>query len=350
VPGAYPTIVLALTKSKENVKEKIVNFYKSFVVRVISHSLLTISFSAVVFAQEAPAKSALIIDTPAQSQAVAAGNNLYCAGFIETGSVNPENKVIGGQDEADKFAFSQNNFLYINMGRNKGVKVGDMFSVVRPRGHVKSKWSSKGDLGFYVQEVGAVQVVDVKAEVAVARVKTSCSVLLLGDLVQSMPTRTSPLTRNSAAMDPFGDPSGKAQGRIVLARDGQEMLTRDQIAYVDLGREDNVQVGDHLTIFRPLAKGNLRLDPDKESVSARDYGFESGTYKGGTFSNQATAKTGEHADRQEIRTRDVRNQRPKDLRKVVGEAVVLNVKEKTATIVITRTGQEIHTGDWVEMQ
>ena len=35
---------------------------------------------------------------------------------------------------------------------------------------------------------------------------------------------------------------------------------------------------------------------------------------------------------------------------VVGEAVVLNVKEKTATIVITRTGQEIHTGDWVERQ
>ena len=39
-----------------------------------------------------------------------------------------------------------------------------------------------------------------------------------------------------------------------------------------------------------------------------------------------------------------------DIRKVVGEAVVLNVKERTATIVITRTAQEIHTGDWVEIQ
>ena len=35
---------------------------------------------------------------------------------------------------------------------------------------------------------------------------------------------------------------------------------------------------------------------------------------------------------------------------VVGEAVVLNVKERTATVVITRTAQEIHTGDWVEIQ
>ena len=34
----------------------------------------------------------------------------------------------------------------------------------------------------------------------------------------------------------------------------------------------------------------------------------------------------------------------------VGEIVILNVKEKTATAVITRTAQEIHTGDWVEVQ
>ena len=38
------------------------------------------------------------------------------------------------------------------------------------------------------------------------------------------------------------------------------------------------------------------------------------------------------------------------LRKVVGEAVVINVKERTATVVITRNAQEIHTGDWVEIQ
>ena len=39
-----------------------------------------------------------------------------------------------------------------------------------------------------------------------------------------------------------------------------------------------------------------------------------------------------------------------DFRKVVGEAVVLNVKEKTATVVITRNAQEIHPGDGVEIQ
>ena len=38
------------------------------------------------------------------------------------------------------------------------------------------------------------------------------------------------------------------------------------------------------------------------------------------------------------------------IRKVVGELMIINVKERTATAVITRTAQEIHTGDWVEVQ
>ena len=75
------------------------------------------------------------------------------------------------------------------------------------------------------------------------------------------------------------------------------------------------------------------------SVTSRDYGFQSDEYKGGKFSNQSSRKAGDKADGQEVRTLDIRNDRPQYLRKVVGEAVVLNVKEKTATIVITRTAR-----------
>ena len=46
-------------------------------------------------------------------------------------------------------------------------------------------------------------------------------------------------------------------GRLFMARDSHEMITRDQIVYVDLGAEDNVKAGDFLTIFRPLGDGNI---------------------------------------------------------------------------------------------
>jgi hypothetical protein len=135
-----------------------------------------------------------------------------------------------------------------------------------------------------------------------------------------------------------------------MARDNQEILGREQIIYVDLGAEDNVKVGDYLTIFRPLGKGNLFINDEDESVSARDEGFQSFVYRGGRFSNQAGRKSGERATGRVVTTEKAKEGRPSTLRKVVGEAVILNVKEKTATAVIVRTAQEIHTGDYVEVQ
>lgn len=292
----------------------------------------------------------LVAEAERGPRALAVGNNLYCAGYIQTSAISTANKIIGGIDEADGFIYSENKYVFINLGRDKGVRAGDIFAVVRPRGTVKSKWSKKGELGFYVQEVGALEVVDVKPEVSVARISSSCDNLLLGDLVQLVERRESPKFTRKGEINRFADPTGKAKGRIILARDNAEMLSRDFIAYVDLGAEDNVRVGDYLTIYRYLPKGNITLHPDRESVSARDHGFESDVYKGGKFSNQASRKSGDKATGQEVRTRDIRNSRPAGLRKVVGEAVIINVKEKTATILITKTGQEIHTGDWVELQ
>lgn len=292
----------------------------------------------------------MVMDPGSKNWSVATGNNLYCAGYIQSGAISDGNKIVGSVDEADRYNFAQNDFMYINMGSNKGVNVGDMFAVVRPRAEVKSKWSRKGDLGFYVQEVGAVEVVSVKAEVSVARIKSSCDTFLLGDLVQLVEKRMSPMFEQRPALNIFADPSGKATGRIIMSRDGAEVLTRDFIAYVDLGADDNVKVGDRVTIYRPLGKGNLFKKPETEDVTARDYGFESEVYKGGKFSNQASRKTGARAGGHEETTAEAKAGRPSGLRKITGEAVVLNVKEKTATMVITRTASEIHPGDYVELQ
>ncbi|MBV9242347.1 MAG: hypothetical protein JO314_10095 [Acidobacteria bacterium] len=312
--------------------------------RLTSLTLLVLT----VFVVSSAAQDNIIV-AARKPMAVAVGNNLYCAGYIQSGAISTANKIIGAQDEADKYNFSQNDYMYINMGNDKGVRVGDIFSVVRPRGAVKSKWSSKGGLGFYVQEVGALEVVDVKPSVSVVKIKASCDAFYLGDLVQLSETRVSPIAENRPPLNRFADATGKPAGRILMSRDGAESLARDFIAYVDLGADDHVKVGDHLTIYRALERGNINTLPEHEIVSSRDYGFESDRYKGGKFSNQSPRKSGDNANGKEVTTAKAKDGRPA-LRKVVGEAVILNVREKTATVVITRTGQEIHTGDYVEIQ
>src|SRR5437773_4324544 len=301
----------------------------------------------------------LVINRPAERRFdVVRGNNLYCAGYVQTGPVYSGHpgevggpaEIVGAYNEQDGWQYSQNNFLVINGGANKGVKVGDLFSVIRPRGEAKSHWTHKGHLGTYVQELGVVEVVEVRAETSWVRAKSSCDSMFLGDLVVPFERRESAPYIQRPALDLFSDPSGKANGRVFLARDNQEVVTRDQIVYVDLGAEDSVKPGDYLTFYRPLGKGNLFVNDWHESVPARSYGFESLKYRGGKFSNQSPRKSGDDADGRIVTTANARKQRPAGLRKVVGEGMVVNVRERTATVVITRTAQEIHTGDWVEIQ
>jgi hypothetical protein len=310
--------------------------------------LSVLIFSAgVVSAQTKPT---LVVSQVTRNLPVAGANNLYCAGYVQTAGVDTSRKIVGAENEQDQNVYSQGNYVYISLGDNRNVQVGDMFTVIRPRGRVNTRWTKKDNLGFYVQEVGALEVVRVKGEVAVAQVRTSCDNLLLGDLVQPVPSRTSPMFTQRPALDRFADPTGKAKGRIFMARDNLELLGREQIVYIDLGAEDNVGVGDYLTVYRPLGKGNLFQKTWKETVSARDEGFQSDEYRGGKFSNQAGRKRQSEATGRVETTEKAKENRPNDLRKVVGEIVILNVREKTATAMIVRNAQEIHTGDWVELQ
>ena len=303
-------------------------------------------FAAAGIAQQKP----LTVAAPTtHTYNVAGGNNLYCAGFIQKAPIDTSQSIVGAVEEQEQFMFTERNYVYISAGENKGVKVGDIMTVVRPRGQVKSVWTRKGDLGWYGEEVGALEVVSVKANVSAARVKKACDDIMLGDLVQPMGERSAPVYHERPTMDLFRDSSGKAVGRLLMARHNGDLIARDFIVYIDLGAEDNVQVGDYLTVFRPLGDGGPWMGEWGESASARDE-FDSFEYRGGRFSNLAARKSGETAKGKVVTTYKAKDGRPDFLRKVVGEMVILNVKERTATALVTRTAQEIHPGDWVEVQ
>ena len=101
-----------------------------------------------------------------------------------------------------------------------------------------------------------------REETSAAKITFTRDSALLGDLIVEIPVRDAPLQRPEANLDRFADPSGKQVGRLVMARDNRELLTRNDVVYIDLGGEDNVQRGDYLTIYRKLGTGNL--DPRRQ--------------------------------------------------------------------------------------
>ena len=262
-------------------------------------------------------------------------------------------EIVGGEQEQEQYVYSQGDVIYINQGSQHGIRVGQEFSVIRPRGMFRSTFSRKhGFLGNYVQEVGQVHITEVREQTSVAIVTTSCEVMLLGDVLVGVEQRVSPLQRAEVPFERFRDPNGKPQGRIVLARDLQEMVTRGQIVYIDLGWEDSVKPGDYLTIFRPSGTGGVTRFREEEVTATGNNGFGSERYHGGPFSNQAQRNQYPNTEPYGpmITTAKVKRHRPPVPRKVVGEMVILGVQERTATAIITRVAQEVHTGDYVEIQ
>jgi hypothetical protein len=289
--------------------------------------------------------------TSGSNAPVARGNNLRCAGYIQKAPVNTRFEIVGGEQEQEQSIYAEGDYVYLNFGARDGVKVDDRYTVTRPRGHVRSVFSRKGDLGIFVQEVASLRLVNVKTETSVALIDYSCDNVLLGDLLVPEQTRFAPQARQMQPLDRFRDPNGKVNGRIVLSRDGQETVAANQVVYLDLGAEDGVKAGDYMTIYRPVGKPRVaQRVPEQEIARAEDMGFESDAFRGGKFSNQAPRKKGENATGAIASTKDVKRRRPALPRKIVGEVVILNVKERTATAIITQTAQEIHTGDYVELQ
>ncbi len=287
-------------------------------------------------------------------QPVTGKGNLYCAGFIQYAPAPNNLQIIGGEQEQEQRIYSFGDYVYINAGAQQGVREGQEYIVIRPRGQFKSRHSKKkGWLGVYTQEIGGLRVVKVKEQVSVALVTSACDDFLLGDLLRAAPQRVAPFQREEVKLDRFSDPNGKQKGRIVLARDLREMVTRDHVVFIDLGSEDNVRPGDFLTIYRPLGRGNITRFRDEEVTPTASSGFGSDIYKGGKFSNKAQRvkdanTTGIYGPM--VTSPDIIGARPRMPRKVVGEMVILSVQQRTATAVITRVAQEVHTGDYVEVQ
>ncbi len=330
------------------------NFHIKKANRIIFVLMVVLTTALAVPAQTKPQSdpTTVIYDDGINKELrVATGNNLYCAGYVQNSpTFDTKLEIVGANEEKDRHVYAEGDEIYLNVGAANGVMIGDMYSVIRPRGKVNTKWTKKDNLGVYVQELGAVTVFRVMQNVSVAKVRTSCGAIMLGDLLTKIPNRESPRFVKRKPLDVYASSTGKANGKIFMARDNIELLGREQIVYIDLGREDSVNIGDYLTIYRPLGTGNIYSKVLKESIDNKEEGYESDRYKGGKFSNQAGRKKGVKGTGAVVTTEDAKSRRPEQLRRVVGELVILNVLEKTATAMIVRNATEIHTGDSVELQ
>jgi len=308
---------------------------------------------------QSPAPTPVLTPPPSGAPVTVAGEStLFCAGYIRYQKLSHMPEIVGAQEEQEQRTYADGDIVYLNEGSQQGIKEGQTFQIIRPRGMVKGVHrEKKGFLGIYVQDIGQLQVFKVRENTSVAKITFSCDIALLGDLLAPIPDRESPQAR-VGELDRYGDPTGKQTGRLMMAKDNREMVTRNDVVYIDLGGEDQVKTGDYLTIYRPMGTGNLTRVDNEEMARNRATGFQSDRFRGGGFSSMGSRakdstafvnSEGRYRHRP-ITSKEVKDHRPPMPRKIVGELVVIDVQSRTATAVITRVMGEVHTGDWVEIQ
>lgn len=254
-------------------------------------------------------------------------SSIYCSGFTRNKRLSEEIRLISGEQASYKIVFLRGEYVYINRGANKGVRVGDRFMVVREESDPALTEWFKGQehlaaaMGTRYRDAGQLRVVNVQPKVSIAEVSFSCDYMQRGDIVRPFEERPAPPFKDGA-FDHFAPVSGKPVGMIVTSRDFEQGPATNTIVYVNLGAAQGVKIGDYLRIFRYEGKWNENI-PVIKGYQYEMYGFGS----------------------------NPRRYSWNDLpREVLGEGIVLNASRNASTVMITYTYNSIYAGDEVEIE
>ncbi len=286
--------------------------------------IAVLSLSVFLGAAVSSAQNAAPVGAPQQVDY----STVNCAGFVTDQKVPDEMRIISSEQSNYKITFARGDYVHINRGLDKGVRVGDRFSVVRPDKDPTDvpwfKWQSKlfKAMGQLYMDAGQLRVVSVQPKVSVARVSFSCDFMQRGDIVLPYQDRPAPVFKDPAAFDHFAPISGKPVAMLVAGRDYSQIFGKLTPVYVNLGTNQGVKVGDYFRIFRYQGSNNETVELDK-GYQYKLYGF------------------GSAPQRYEW------NDLP---REVLGEGIVLSVSRNSSTIMITFTNIEVYAGDYVEIE
>ncbi|HEY2544518.1 MAG TPA: hypothetical protein VGI46_00485 [Candidatus Acidoferrum sp.] len=255
-------------------------------------------------------------------------STVYCSGFVTDQKVPDATRLVSGEQSSINLVFARGEIVTINRGQDKGVRVGDRFSVVRPESDPVNvnwfKWQAKlmKAMGTHYLDAGQIRIVNVQAKTASAEVSMSCDYMQRGDIVLPFQERPEPTFKDASTFDHFAHLSGKPVAMIVESKDYQESAGQGNSVYVNLGTEKGVKVGDYFRVFR--YQGTLaELSPQTKDFQDRLYGFGSspGRYRW--------------------------NDLP---REVLGEGIVINVSRNSSTVFLTYSSADIYAGDYVEIE
>ncbi len=253
---------------------------------------------------------------------------VYCSNIVAPPHTGDDTHLISGEQSNSKLIFATRDYVTISKGSNQGVRVGDRFSVLRPETDPIDvqwfKWQEKlkKAMGTLYKDAGQLKVVQVQPNVSTAEVTFTCEYLQRGDIVRPWQERPSPPYKPAAQFDRFAPVSGKSVGMVVYGKDFSQVFGKLSTAYINLGTNQGVKVGDYIRVFR-YQGSNAETLPYYSDYQYKMFGFGS---------------------------TPVAYQWNDLPREILGEGIVFNAGPNSSTVLITYSRIEIFAGDYAEIE
>jgi len=215
----------------------------------------------------APAITAGVLVTAADAvggtaSPVALGGDadIYCYGYIGDPSEAMPNSVHSFEDYEVRYEpgavyqdirGSTGDLVYLNGGTSTGLIPGETYMLIEPMDIIHTP-GTQNVVGRHYGFVGQVKVLCADETRARGIITQSCIDVPVGARLKPMPQLPIPLAR-IPSLPAWCDPaSGKMTGSIVHAQGGAwlQAIGEGQLVQINLGRDEQLQPGDFLTVFR----------------------------------------------------------------------------------------------------
>jgi hypothetical protein len=265
--------------------------------------------------------------------------DLYCAGFITKQDVPHDTFVAGGLHSPHATKFVKNEVIFLSGSKFKeGDRVALIRELVDPNRYemFPGQFKLMSATGRPYAELGHARVIDTRHNMAIALLDFSCEPIVVGDQVIALTERQQVSYRNPHRFDRFSPPNGKTSGQIVLGKDFDNFLGTGRKAYLTVGAEKGVKVGDYFRITRDYTE-DLKDPVDSLSFKA--------SYAEDTQMHPPSVESAwwKRSKGPVVHVKDMP-------RRAMGEMIILSTTPTSATGMVTFALEDIHVGDGVELE
>ena len=174
---------------------------------------------------------------------------LQCSHYVVDDREDESLHLAGSEDGATKNAFADRDILYLNKGSNSGVKAGDVYSLHHVAYTVKHPETNRS-IGTKIETTGWVRVILVQENTATVRVEQACMDIHLGDYLKPFEKMPVPLIARHAPPDRLTPPTGRLGGTVVDIQEDGMIAGERQLLTINVGSAQGVVPGNMFTVYK----------------------------------------------------------------------------------------------------